>query len=164
MCPTATIMPLTNSVTGLKSHIETFSAGGWTAGHIGLAWGWNTISPKWSSVFSGSMAPGSYGDTRYVKAILLMTDGLFNTSYTAGTSDAEQTAESHARTVALCDAIKAEGVTIYSVAYDTDPTAEALLQSCASSSTHFYAAGSESELRASFKKIAGELQQIRLSK
>lgn len=162
-CPTSTLVPLSGSLNELRNEINTYSPIGATAGHIGLAWGWNAISPAWSGVFTGTSAPGPYSDNRYIKAILLMTDGLFNTSYTSAVDDAAQTAESIARTNALCTNIKASGVVIFAVALDMEPSAEALLQSCASSSAHFFSTNNESELRGAFQSIAGQLNNLRIA-
>jgi len=161
-CPPAVMAPLSNSPATLKDTIDSYGAAGWTAGHIGLAWGWNTISPNWASVFTGGSAPGPYGDSRYIKAILLMTDGNFNTSYTAGTTDAEQTSESTARTNALCSAIKARNVIVYAVAFQAPVEAENLLRNCATSVQHFYDANNSAQLIAAFKAITDDLQQLRI--
>jgi Flp pilus assembly protein TadG len=163
-CPTAVINPLSTDMTTLKSTIDSYTAAGATAGHIGLNWGWNMISPNWSGVFTGASAPGPYGDSRYIKAIILLTDGLFNTSYTAGISDAEQTAEAAARTQALCAGIKAQGVTIYAVAVQAPPEAISLLRGCASSNANFYDTSDAGQLLASFRAIVADLQSISLKK
>lgn len=39
-CPPATLLPLTNNAGLLRGTINSYGADGWTAGHIGLAWGW----------------------------------------------------------------------------------------------------------------------------
>ncbi|MEQ1652959.1 MAG: hypothetical protein ABL897_10755, partial [Hyphomicrobium sp.] len=135
VCPAATLLPLTNDKTLLTNTVNGYAASGWTAGHIGLAWGWNAVSPKWSSVFSGANAPGAYNTPNVIKTVLLMTDGDFNTSYTSGTSEPEQTAESTARTLAMCNAMKSgtHNIQIYAVAFQAPTAAETLLRSCASS-------------------------------
>jgi Flp pilus assembly protein TadG len=164
VCPTAELMPLSNDLKDLKKTIDKYTAAGSTAGHIGLSWGWNTISPKWSGVFTGTSAPGPYGDQRYIKAIVLLTDGLFNTAYTAGTSDTAQIAEAAARTQALCAGIKAQGVTIYTIGVQADPDAQLLLRSCATSIDRAYDAADASQLIASFRAIVNDLQRLALKK
>lgn len=163
-CPNATLLPLTNDKASLTSTVNGYAASGWTAGHIGLAWGWNVISQNWASIFTGTNAPGAYGNPNLVKAVLLMTDGEFNTSYTAGTSVEEQTAEATARTMALCNAMKApdRNIQIYTVAFQAPAAAETLLRNCASSSSHYFDANDNAQLKAAFKEIAKRLQQIRI--
>ena len=164
VCPAASLMPLTNDKTCLTNTVNGYVANGATAGHIGLAFGWNTISPNWSSIFTGSNAPSAYGNPNVTKVVLLMTDGDFNTSYTAGTGSAEQTAESNTRTTALCNAMKdpARNIQIYTVAFQAPPAAEALLRNCASSTSHYFDANDNAQLKAAFKEIAKRLQQIRI--
>jgi Flp pilus assembly protein TadG len=164
VCPAAVIEPLTNDTAALKAAIDSYSASGWTAGHIGLSWGWNTISPKWTGVFTGARAPGPYDNVDYVKSIILMTDGVFNTAYTQGVSEAEQTAESAARTRAMCTAIKARKINIYAVAYQAPAEAVTLLRDCASSPSQFYDATNASMLTASFSAIVEDLQSLRIKR
>jgi Flp pilus assembly protein TadG len=163
VCPPAVVMPLSYDRDLLRSTVDSYGAAGWTAGHIGLAWGWNIISDRWTGVFTGASAPGSRSDSRYVKSILLMTDGIFNTSYSAGTSDAAQIAESTARTLALCSNIKAQGIRIYTVAFQAPADAETLLRACASSAGDYYDANDANQLRDSFRDIATKLQNLRVS-
>jgi hypothetical protein len=59
-CPSAKIVPLTSDKKTLTSQIDGYVAAGSTAGQIGLAMGWYTVSPKWNSVFTGDSAPASY--------------------------------------------------------------------------------------------------------
>ena len=69
----------------------------------------------------------AHGDLNKVKAVILMTDGEFNTQYSALGSAAQQ-ASRH------CDAMKADGVVVYAVAFQAGAASEALLRQCASSS------------------------------
>lgn len=56
------MMPLSNNKVALKAKIDGLEAHGATAGQWGLSFGWYTISPRWSSVWSAASAPGSYAD------------------------------------------------------------------------------------------------------
>ena len=97
--------------------------------------------------------------------MLLMTDGQFNTSFSAGSSDAEQTAESVARAKALCDGMKAApgNIKIYTVGFQTTPDAEALLRYCASSSADYYDANDSAQLLTAFRSVVKKLQEIRVT-
>ena len=80
LCPTADIVPLSDDKDSLIAKVNAFSANGWTAGHTGIQWAWNLISDKWS--WTGS-EPDSYErikDGKLVKAVVLMTGGIFNTA------------------------------------------------------------------------------------
>ena len=162
-CPAATILPLTKDPAAIKGAIAALVAGGSTAGHIGLAWGWNMISEKWAGIFTGTKAPGPNSDPNIKKAVLLMTDGDFNTAYTAGTPDADQKAESTARTLALCANIKAENIRVFTVAFMAPPAAETLLRSCASAPGDYFDASNSTQLHDAFTSIAKKLSTLRIA-
>lgn len=164
-CPTADVFPLSTDKATLKAKINALPADGGTAGHIGLGWGWYLISPNWSPVWPASADPKPYGDPNTIKAIILMTDGEFNTSYRNGPEN-ETSAE---QAIEICDAIKGPDITsgnvvIYSVAFQSPPEAEATLRSCATSPSHFFIADNAAELRNTFQDIAKRLQNLRIAK
>ena len=165
-CPAQTIVPLSRDGGALKRTINAYVEGGGTAGHIGLAWGWYLISPNWSALWPGASQPKPYGDPAAIKAILLMTDGMFNTAYFNDTSPVQA--------AALCDAIKAQGIMLFTVGFELalntspdDVNARNLLSACASDDgvggKEFYDASNGSDLSDAFKKIAGKLSALRLS-
>jgi hypothetical protein len=69
----------------LRDHIDSFQENGGTAGHIGIAGAWYTISPKWYDVWPSHNAH-DYGVGTNIKAVVLMTDGDYNTDYSSGYS------------------------------------------------------------------------------
>jgi phospholipase/lecithinase/hemolysin len=77
------------------------------------------------------------------------------------------TAEAAADTItaSLCENIKAQGITIYTVAFQvSDPDTETLLKNCATSPSYYFDAGSSTELTSSFSAIADKVAAVRLSK
>lgn len=168
MCPDATVIPLSgkSQKDQIKSTINGYVAGGSTAGHIGTAWGWYLLSPSWSSVFPSASAPGAYGDSKVNKTVLIMTDGLFNTSYKSGPASnaATMTNESYSQFQSLCSGMKAKGINIYTVGFDlSDPNALSQLQTCATSPANFFDAKTGNELKAAFKAIAAKLNTLRVA-
>jgi len=159
-CPVATVVPLTNDKTVLKNEVDTFVAGGSTAGHIGIAWGWYLISPSWSSIWPAASAPVPYSDTSTQKVMVLMTDGMFNTQYFNPKNSAGQ-----AQT--LCTDMKAKGVTVYTILFRPDPAelvaAQTLLAKCASDANHFFLASDGAALSAAFHTIATKINNLRLT-
>lgn len=155
VCPSAAISPLTTDADALKSAVNSYNADGATAGHIGLAWGWYLISPNWSSIWPAASVPAEYpsDDKGVLKAVILMTDGEFNTSYWNGPHNA--TSADQARQ--LCANMKAAGVTIYSVALNAPASAQSLLAECASSPEQYFNVVDGGELRAAFTKVGGSL-------
>ena len=88
---TNTIQPLSSSTTGLKADIDALTSNGTTAAHLGLAWAWYMLSPKWNTVFSGANAPTAYDTDKTYKAIVILSDFDFNSYYESanGTANAQ---------------------------------------------------------------------------
>jgi Flp pilus assembly protein TadG len=176
-CPAPTIQPLTNDAAALTGVIDGFVADGSTAGHIGMAWGWNLISPNFGAIFTGPHTPAAYADTTTIKAVVIMTDGLFNTAYYngSGASGAQQVTDSNAAFASLCTNMKANNVTIYTIGYGLAgvgakalsaadlATARASLLACASDPANFFDVDSQSLLGAAFATINVQLQTLRVA-
>ncbi len=161
-CPTAKIMPLSSDHDALVSAVDAFNANGSTAGHLGVQWAWNIISPNWAGTWGGDSAPVGYDmveSHKVLKAVVLMTDGEFNTQY-HGPQSAEQAKH-------LCSAMKNEGVVIFSVGFGIGGNAQALdtLKTCASEGSEYFAnAANAEELDAAFARFADKLTALRVSK
>ena len=170
-CPIAAVEPLTDlsnasDRNAFKARIDALSPNGGTAGHIGLAWGWYFLSPKWASVWPGDQQPKP-ASADVTKAVILMTDGAFNTSYLpSNTNSTDYTAagSSGAQTLALCSAMKMPGsdIQIYTVGFQAPGNAEAMLRSC-SGDSNFFDANSSGDLIAAFREIAERLNNLRIS-
>ncbi|MCB1547161.1 MAG: hypothetical protein KDJ41_04900 [Hyphomicrobiaceae bacterium] len=163
-CPRAEIQPITDDKTVLKASIDSFRTGGFTGGHLGAAWAWYLISPNWASVWPSESTPVAYRDERTIKALILMTDGEFNTSYSAGVGGPAQVSESFRRADGVCRNAKGEQVIIYTIGFKLrDASAINALRTCATSIGHFFLAENGEELRAAFRTIATNLANLRLA-
>ncbi len=156
-CPSATIVPITDDKSTLKSAINRYRASGSTAGHIGTAWAWYLVSPEWASIWPSASRPVDYDETETRKVVVLMTDGEFNTYYRGRNGDSSSQARS------ICSEMRDTNVIVYTIGFMSPPTAEALLQECASSADHYFNASNGSELRAAFVEIAQQLNNLRLT-
>lgn len=179
-CGSAAIMPLTSNRATLNARIASLSATGTTAGQIGFGWGWYMLSPSFDYLFTGEGRPAPYDPEEVLKVAVLMTDGEFNTHYCngvvarnasgVGTADRincdapngtgfEQTEE-------MCDAMKDEGIVIYTVGFDLGGVAgaEDVLEYCASSPAHFFNADNGPQLRQAFQQIGRAIQQLRITR
>lgn len=154
-CPSASVTPLAADKNTLKTEIDSLIASGYTAGHIGAAWASYLVSPEWAAVWPASSEPVAYTDEKTIKVALLMTDGIFNTSYLNGTSDYQA--------VEVCDAMKSNDVLVYAVGFKAPSGAQATLKSCATSDDHYFKADDGEELRTAFISIAKQLSNLRLS-
>lgn len=167
--PSSTVLPLTNDKDALDSKISGLAANGWTAGQIGTAWAWYTISPNWADVWPMGSEPASYSDN-VMKVAVLMTDGEYNTDYRQGVQTrtvggAPDNGSSDTQARQMCDAMKAEGVTVYTVGFQlTDSNAVETLSLCASGDSYAFLADNGSELRQAFRDIAFRLADLRLTR
>ena len=167
VCPPSTVLGLQGRTQRdtVMSTIDSYIAAGATAGHIGTAWGWYLLSPEWSSVL-GASAPKPYTDNDVEKSVIIMTDGMFNTSYLTGgsTPPSTQTNESYAQFDALCAGMKAKNIKIYTVGFDlNDARALSELQGCASEPNNFFDAKTGAQLKKAFKDIANKLNTLRVA-
>lgn len=177
----AEIMPLTSSKSTLISKINGLAVGGGTAGHLGTAWAWYTLSPNWKNVFTGGSEPASYallnekgkqGQPKLRKIAVLMTDGEYNTEFdtdgirtsTSGRAPVNGTAVNQA--LALCQGMKNAGITVYTVGFDLggNQTAINTLSSCATDPTTFYNTSGGEQLKQAFRDIALKISSLYLSK
>jgi Flp pilus assembly protein TadG len=164
------VMPLSSNKSALIAKVESLSASGGTAGHLGTAWAWYTLSPKWASLWSADSRPQAYGTTNLRKIAILMTDGEYNTQYDSnGVSASESQAANGGSTTqarALCKAMKAQGITIYTVGFELsgNQTAIDTLTACATDSDKFYSADDGEQLKQAFRDIAIKLSSLYLSK
>jgi Flp pilus assembly protein TadG len=165
------VVPLSSDKEFLKGRIDKFSVSGGTAGQIGTAWAWYMLSPSWNTLWSTAGAANAYGD-KTQKIAILMTDGEYNLQYDAkgiatGSlgSGAAANGTSPDQAKALCTAMKAKGITVYTVGFALggNATAIATLSNCASSSSTTYTADNGTELKQAFRDIAKKITPIYLS-
>lgn len=180
-CPDAQLMPLSSDRAAILNMINDLPVVGSTAGQIGTSWGWYTVSPNFNSLWPSSAA-GAYGDPDLLKAVIIMTDGEFNTPYCSGViaRDAGTGSGSAAdhifcnatngdpfeQTLASCAAMKAQGIIVYTVGFQvaSGGGAERVIQNCASTSAHVYLPASGADLSEAFKAIGRDITRLRISK
>ncbi len=183
-CISQTVQPLTDDKARLHTLANSLVASGSTAGHLGLAWGWYMLAPNFSYLWPAKGKPAAYGKANLIKAVVFMTDGVFNTPYCSGVIAANALSgsggasdhincnatngASKAQAEKLCDAIKAPAnkTLLYVVGFDlaTDTTTLNFLRDCATSPEYFFQADDGSDLTNAFRSIAQSLSDLRLSK
>lgn len=176
----AAVQPLTSDPDVLASKISNLSASGGTGGHLGTAWAWYTLSPNWNALWSADnqalpYASGSEKDP-IKKVAILMTDGDYNTQYDSNGISANYGSTSYcpqatngcstAQAAALCTAMKAKGIEVWTVGFDVGKSSIAAqtLKACASDETKYYNAEDGDELEMAFTDIAVKLTTVYLSK
>lgn len=176
----AAVQPLTSDTAVLSSKISGLSASGGTAGQLGTAWAWYTLSPNWNSLWSAENQALPYataGDKDPIKKVaILMTDGDYNAQYSSHgilanygyTSSCPQAANgcAAAQALALCSAMKEEGIEVWTVGFAVGQysLAAQTLKTCASDETKYYNAEDGDELQNAFTDIAVKLTTVYLSK
>jgi Flp pilus assembly protein TadG len=180
-CIADTIQPLSSNAATIKSQIDAFEVSGSTAGQIGIAWGWYMVSPKWNTLWPSSGA-AAYNPAETLKAVVIMTDGAFNTPYCSGVIsrqagsgsgsnsakiDCDATnGDPFAQSRALCTAMKAQGVIVYTVGFSiTAGTDEAMvLADCATGPANVFLPASGGDLSAAFAAIGRDIRRLRIAR
>ena len=137
--------------------------------NVGMAWAWYTISPD--PPFTQA---SPYNSTLYKKYVVLMTDGenTFQTFSAYGnlsdgklgtTNQTSAINQLNNRLMAICDNMKALGITIFTVALEvTSQTSKDLLTYCATPPGRYFDATSSS-LASVFSTIGGQISKVRIA-
>ncbi|MDX2307316.1 MAG: TadE/TadG family type IV pilus assembly protein [Hyphomicrobium sp.] len=180
LCTTPPILPLTGNRGAIDDAITNMVASGNTNISEGTMWAWRTISP-------GLPFPEgrSYDDQENRKVLIVMTDGdnvhsaksqhnrsvyaaygmgsqnRLGTTYT----NASFNTQLNSKTLAACSNAKAQGITVYTVAFGTEisSTGLSLLRSCAQSKDHAFLARDETALIQAFQQIGREIAKLRVA-
>ena len=163
---------------------------GGTAGNLGLAWGWRTISPDWRGHWNNETPPSmpfNYGEPLIDKVVVIMTDGQ-NQFYDwpggngAGPGGSDYTAygrlddfgyptldaarqELDDRMANTCALMKAEGIIIYTLTFGSTPSASTqdLYRNCATAANYYFHAPTNAQLAVAFRTIGTALSNLRIA-
>ena len=153
-------LALTDNKTVLKQYIDDLSPGGRTAGHQGTMWGWYLISPNWGDIWveqaGESARPFDYDEPDTAKALIMMTDGSFNEVYHSDQGTSSQQA------IATCATAKANGIVIYTVAFQAPDDAAATLEACATGPEYSHTPENSQELEDAYQAIATSISDLRI--
>ena len=177
-CPNSPLHPLDSNLARVNGAIAALAQsparnGGNTAGHMGIAWSWYTISPNWSSVWTASSFgghsrhdPHPYGDPRIAKVAILMTDGAFQHGFNDGFGDIDYNAQQvkvFAATQDICSNMRSEGITIYAIGYNINAQTLAMLTNCAGDVDRVYTTADSNELVNIYQEIAAQYLGVGLT-
>ena len=149
-------LPMTSNRDKLFDYIDDLDASGGTAGHLGIAWGWYLIAPDWDTVWPAGSDPYPYDEPDSAKAMIIMTDGEFNREYDDSEGDSFEQSEK------MCDAIKDEGIKVYTVAFNAPTAGQQILAYCASGEDFAFTPESAEELEEAYTKIAQSISDLRI--
>ena len=167
-CPTHKnpVLPLTSDERELILAIRRFDvpfSGSATTGHVGIAWGWYTLSPEWSGVWPAASDPLPMDVEEFRKVMVIMSDGSFGLTGTPGVvgSASEQALK-------LCQGARDAGIEIFTIGFDLAGITNSTLQQeaidtlagCADDADHVFLADNGVELLDAYETIASQFTGI----
>lgn len=175
----AIVQPMTSDKSKLHTLINALVAGGNTAGHVGTAWTYYMLSPKWAPGLPSGSQPVAYGTKKVNKIAVLMTDGAYNqehdsngvaTGQNKGEGSSVNGITSAAQAKNVCQSMKDNGIEIYTVGFNLDGNSASdekiaidTLSNCATDKNHFYNSSTGDALKAAFQDIALKISTLYLS-
>ncbi|WP_374469179.1 pilus assembly protein TadG-related protein [Phenylobacterium sp.] len=181
-CTLQPMIRLTTDMQDIKDGIDAMTAIGETNIPLGMVWGWHALTPN------APLADGAaYGTPHLRKIVILMTDGentMFdsntsNDSYygglgfvwqgvlngiTGSSSTGQRTTAMNNRLTALCTAMKARRIEIYTVRVEVTSGSSSLLRDCATSTDKFFDVTNVAQLGAAFDAIAAAITNLRITR
>lgn len=186
-CDIQPLIRLTDDYDALRRAVDNMIASGNTNVPLGTMWGWHTLSPN--APFGDGRA---YGTERLTKIIIIMTDGENVMSeydspngsnyngmgyiwqnrlgITSGSGSQRRTAMDNrfdhptAGVEDMCGNMKDEDIEVYTVAVQVDSSAQTLLRRCATDADHYFPVNSASGIGQAFDRIAGAIENLRISR
>ncbi|MFN3662738.1 pilus assembly protein TadG-related protein [Yoonia sp.] len=182
-----------NDESELHSFIDSLRMHDGTGTHYAMKYALSLLDPASNAAFNhladhGLVAedyrgrPASWDDAATAKYVVLMTDGEiteqfrpnFPTSpfnhmvelqrHNAMRSQVSSSRDNVSDFLAQCNLAKANGVTVFTIAYEvSSAVAEREMQACASSPSHFFEA-SGAAINEAFASVAGQINQLRLTR
>jgi Flp pilus assembly protein TadG len=157
-CPAPKALGLTAEKSIIQARIDSLVATAGTSTQEGMAWGWRMLSPKWQALWGNPDLPKAYADSPG-KYVIIMTDGE-NFTWESGDDVASPLGDAglsdddaDQRLLDECTAMKAEGITIFTVAFDMGSALTALYQQCATKPGYHFDVQSSSELIETFETL-----------
>jgi Flp pilus assembly protein TadG len=151
---------LSNDFTGMKSQLASMTPYAYTHVPLGVEFGYQVLSP-----YGAYGNAAKYSDKTTQKYMVVLTDGTqTEPAFGPGVRSAPQ---GDLNLSALCENAKASGITMITLAFDLDDSAQRKrLQSCASDpSKDFFVASTSAEMTQAFESITqGISEQAFLSK
>jgi len=155
-CNPVEMLPLTSDVDTIEEWIDDLSTeGDETYTGAGLIWGYRALSER--EPFTEAKP---YGEAQ--KVIIFMTDAYSSVGPSYPKHDNEDNVGDDIWQD-QCTNIKAAGITLYTIAFQTGTDQQTMLAECATSSNHALTADNSSQLKNAFEDIAAKLARIYLS-
>lgn len=130
----------------------------------GLIWGLRSLSSQ--APFTGAEDYASFAAEDGRKALMLMSDGANTVSpNNSGKHSKSDTDKANTYTEEICEEIKAQGIEVFTVAFDlADEETKDMLKDCATDDSYYYDAEDAEELREAFVAISRDLAELAISR
>ncbi|MGH6888893.1 MAG: pilus assembly protein TadG-related protein [Rhizomicrobium sp.] len=163
-CPPAALMGLNYNWTSLTTEVNAMTPNGSTDQPIGLAWGWQAMTQ--GAPFNPPALPPYTS-----RIIILLSDGLntqdrwYTGTYEPPPEYLAQDTDVDARMTLVCNAAKADGVTIYTIYVDLNGTqgSSTVLQNCASDPSKYFDLTTSGQIVTTLNEIGTQITQLRVA-
>lgn len=170
-CPAAARLLATMTQAQFDAYADALTPDGSTYHDIGMVWGARLASPDGIFAANVNATPPNGGNVS--RHIVFMTDGEMSTTYSGQTSwgieyqDRRVTDDGYSnnnsrhtsRFLALCEAAKAKGIRVWTIAFAAGTTTD--LSTCASPASAFTASNA-AQLNTAFQEIAKQVGELRV--
>lgn len=189
------IVYASQSIADLQNRINAIRMHDGTGTHYAMKWAVALLNPAsrpaFQNLYSNGVVPEAfrsrprdYATVDGMKYIVLMTDGQITeqvrprdglhelnpfTELQRRPSNQRTNITSASQNVtsfyAMCNQAKAQGIVIFTIAFETTSSARSEMQTCASSAAHFYNVDNSSgiDIGTAFRSIANQINQLRLT-
>lgn len=163
--PSVTPIFVSNDATALKAQINSYSASGRTAMHVGTMWGYKALAPGWQGQIGASAAfpdrPKAFTDTDTRKFLVVMTDGKIN-PINADNGGSDVIAGN--RFVSVCQQAQTDEVSVWAIGFQITPNddADILLSQCPSNASQYFLI-EDLDIASAFEVIAATINDLRLT-
>jgi len=176
---------MSNDATYLKQRIANYKMHDGTGTAIAMNWGLMLLDPNlrpfMAQAAAANMIPSSfatrpapYNDGETLKFIVLMTDGAISEQYRPNDNNRSTTLAPQNHQIynsatalthmnAVCDAAKRNGVTVFTIGFQVNSTAQTQMRNCATSASHFYNVDGL-DIASAFQSIASAIQNVKLTR
>jgi Flp pilus assembly protein TadG len=147
------VRSLTDNFAGIKSQLNVMKPYAYTHVALGVEFGYHVLSPN------APYAEGvSYADKGTNKYMVVLTDGE-QTEPAFGPGGVRDVDQGNSNLEALCDNVKSSGITVITVAFDLDDSAQrARLKTCATDpANNFFVASTAEDVAQAFEAITSAI-------
>lgn len=163
-CPLSIIGP-SSDVYQIMRELDGIGGAGTGRFDQGLAWGWRSVSPNWVGEWGRDNYPAQEGDAR--KVVVFISDG--NSSMEDHEFDGHSEwgynnsgAAMFDNFAQVCEDMKEQGITIYTLYIEGNPYADEYFLACATSPAHYFDVTRNEDLEGAFNTMATSLMEPRL--